>query len=394
MTIPERPIPADEHSGPTADGRSGGDDPSDDLHPHWKYWRTYLARRLAEVVTILRSEWRHFRETYLDESAYLGWVSPNQVPLPERPAARSFPEHLLARSSLEELESAARTMEREGSWYSALELHLEILRRCEASDDEALDVTLYNRIGDIHRLLAVEWYAEAADRYTERELRRGAIALCEKALRLDRDRPEVRRQLELLSGAPAPPAEPVRLPRVPEDAERPEPEQPEPAPPPEPGPEAAEPPEPEPSEPEPPAPTPQAPPRQPAAPSESAPPREPAAAPEPEPEQPEPRSEPGPEAAEPPEPSRRLEVLGLRRPTPPPAFEPGTRAPERTAGEPEPEPQRPPEAAEGRPDAEEEPLPRIIVPPSDEEYERLGRGQVVGACLVLVGVIVAILIWL
>lgn len=287
------------------------------------------------MVTILRSEWRHFRETYLDESAYLGWVSPNQVPLPERPAARSFPEHLLARGSLEELESAARTMEREGSWYSALELHLEILRRYEASDDDALDVTLYNRIGDIHRLLAVEWYAEAADRYTERELRRGAIALCEKALRLDRDRPEVRRQLELLAGAPAPPAEPVRLP----------------------GPEA-----------------------EPAAPPESAPPREPAAPREPEP-------------AASPEPSRRLEVLGLRRPTPPPRFEPGTRAPERTAGEYRPEPQPTPGAAEGRPDADEEPLPRIIVPPS-EEYERLGRGQVVGACLVLVGVIVAILIWL
>lgn len=238
------------------------------------------------------------------------------MPLPERPPARSFPEHLLARSSLEELESAARTMEREGSWYSALELHLEVLRRCEASDYETLDVTLYNRIADIHRLLAVEWYAEAADRYAERELRRGAIALCEKALRLDRDRPEVRRQLELLSGAPAPPAEPVRLPRGPDDAERPEPA---------PGP-AREP--------------------------------EPVPGPAREPE-------PGPEPSVP-------------TPEAPPA----------------PEPQRPPGAAEGRPDADEEPLPRIVVPPSDEEYERLGRGQVVGACLVLVGVIVAILIWL
>lgn len=289
------------------DERRDEDAESDDPRHDRRYRRTYLARRLAEVVAVLRSEWRLFLETYWDEAAYLDWVSPTPVALPERPSASSFPEHLVRRGTLRELENAARTMEREENWYSALELHLEILRRTEESDGGSLDVTLYNRIGDIHRLLAAEWYTEAVDRYTERDLRRGAIALCEKALRLDHDRPRVRERLELLADAPPSPAGPARAPRPPTpDAE-------------------------------------------------------------------------DEEGDGPPE----VEIAAPRAPRPDEAVGPEAEAPPT------------PGATAESPDGDAEPLlPRIVIPPADEEYRRIGRREVFGAVVVLVGVVVAILILL
>lgn len=102
--------------------------------------------------------------------------------------------------SVSGLKDQARRAEKREDWSRAIELYREALRRSEAQGDLSLDLSLYNRIGDLHRRQgetdrAVECYREAVEQYAEQGLHTGAVALCNKILRLDPDRAEVHRLL-------------------------------------------------------------------------------------------------------------------------------------------------------------------------------------------------------
>lgn len=157
-----------------------------------------LLRRLADGVEILQREW----ELLLDPDSGRRRDSKSgtrpPIPIPERSSAPTYPDYVLTGTGIRELHHTARTMEQQEKWYAALQLYLEVLRRSEEAGNGSFDVTLLNRIGDLHRRLATEWYVEAVDRYAERDLRRGAIALCEKALHLDPHHDEARRRVERL----------------------------------------------------------------------------------------------------------------------------------------------------------------------------------------------------
>ena len=211
MEEPRSESPDDSH-GPAPSSRS---------RPFWRSWREKIERFMVVGAVIVRKEW----ELLLDPDA--SWIRGLRtrdrapVALPERPVQQSFPDHLLLSSDVRELQRAARRMVEEERWYTALELYNELLRRHERSDHLELDVTLYHRIAALHRRLAVEWYVEAADHYTERSLRHGAIALCERALQLDPGQEEARHNLQWLLGrtarppAPAEPESPPDEPREP-----------------------------------------------------------------------------------------------------------------------------------------------------------------------------------
>lgn len=102
--------------------------------------------------------------------------------------------------SVSELKDQARRAEKREDWGRAVELYRRALRRSEEQGDLSLDLSLYNRIGDLHRRQgererAVACYREAVEQYAEQGLHTGAVALCNKILRLDPDRAEVHRLL-------------------------------------------------------------------------------------------------------------------------------------------------------------------------------------------------------
>jgi tetratricopeptide (TPR) repeat protein len=83
------------------------------------------------------------------------------------------------------LKNRARREEHREHWTKALELYNEAIAVGDAEDSPAIDVSLYNRIGDIHLKLgkrekAVSFY----EHYTEQDLHTSAIALCNKVLRI------------------------------------------------------------------------------------------------------------------------------------------------------------------------------------------------------------------
>lgn len=158
-------------------------------------WRDRLRGWMATSALILRKEWELLRDP--DASWIRGLRFEDRVPvaLPARPTESGSAHRVATRGTVREIRSAAREMEEEGNWYSALDLYLELVRRTEESRDQEVDVALYNRIAELHRKLTLEWYVEAADRYAVRGLNRGAMALCEKALHLDPDQHHVRLRL-------------------------------------------------------------------------------------------------------------------------------------------------------------------------------------------------------
>lgn len=106
---------------------------------------------------------------------------------------------------LQQLKNAARREEQRENWARAIELYSEALRRSEEVGSVSLDVSLYNRVGDLHRRLgdaerAVSYYLKAVDRYAEQELHTGAVALCNKVLRIAPERADVHRELGRLYG--------------------------------------------------------------------------------------------------------------------------------------------------------------------------------------------------
>jgi hypothetical protein len=84
------------------------------------------------------------------------------------------------------LKEKARNHEQREEWQSALDLYGAALRHQD--QEEAPDISLYNRVGDIQTRLgqpnpAVEHYEKAIDLYLEAELPNNAIAICKKVLR-------------------------------------------------------------------------------------------------------------------------------------------------------------------------------------------------------------------
>jgi tetratricopeptide (TPR) repeat protein len=88
--------------------------------------------------------------------------------------------------NLEALKEKARRHEQKEEWKKALDAYRQVILKQDK--DEPPDITLYNRIGDIHTRLqsvdaAVESYEKAVDLYLEAELPNNAIAICKKVLR-------------------------------------------------------------------------------------------------------------------------------------------------------------------------------------------------------------------
>ena len=380
--------------------RSDGPDPSSRSRPLRRSWWGKLKRIVVVGLVILRKEWELLVDP--DASWFRGIRTRDRAPvaLPERPVRQRFPEHLLMSSNVRELQRAAREMVAEENWYTALELYTEALRRHERSPDQEVDVTLYHRIADLHRRLAVEWYVEAADHYTERSLRHGAIALCERALQLDPDQEEARHNLTWLLDRTARPPAPAESARAEPSTPAPEPE--EAAPPEESAPppteDVSQAPEAEPS------PAAEAPPTPELEPSPAAPDGlgevfevEPLpgtarrrARPEPAPHrEPPPRREVRSEET-------RDETRGVEAPAGEEDRRPeGDERPEPVA-DPAPPPRPVADPSVARPEGGAEPLPdRIVLPPPDEEYEQLRRRVrriVVGAGATLAALIVIALV--
>lgn len=105
-----------------------------------------------------------------------------------------------------QLKNEARREEQREHWSRAIELYQQAIRRSVEAGDVSLDLSLYNRVGDLYRRQgdteeAVRFYREAVDRYAEQGLHTGAIALCNKILRLAPDQLEVHRSLGRLHAA-------------------------------------------------------------------------------------------------------------------------------------------------------------------------------------------------
>ncbi|MGW8265266.1 MAG: tetratricopeptide repeat protein [Longimicrobiales bacterium] len=88
--------------------------------------------------------------------------------------------------NLEALKEKARRHEQKEEWNKALQAYRQVIQK--QAKDEVPDITLYNRIGDIHTRVksidaAVESYEKAVDLYLEAELPNNAIAICKKVLR-------------------------------------------------------------------------------------------------------------------------------------------------------------------------------------------------------------------
>lgn len=102
--------------------------------------------------------------------------------------------------SVSQLKEQARRAEQREKWSRAIELYLEALEISEESGDISLDLSLYNRIGDLYRRggdtdEAVRFYRKAVEQYADEGLHTGAVALCNKILRLAPDQVDTYRIL-------------------------------------------------------------------------------------------------------------------------------------------------------------------------------------------------------
>lgn len=107
--------------------------------------------------------------------------------------------------SISKLKDEARRYEQREEWEKAIQAYLQVLRIADEGETE-VELPLYNRLGDLCVRLgkpqeAVRHYEQAADRYAEAGLYNNAIALCNKALRYNPDRPELIRKLGQFSAS-------------------------------------------------------------------------------------------------------------------------------------------------------------------------------------------------
>ena len=105
--------------------------------------------------------------------------------------------------SVARLREQARRHEQQEDWAAAVSAYEQAIQRSEEIDED-VDLSLYNRVGDLYLRLgktdrAVEFYELAADRYAEQELFNNAIALCNKALRYRPGHAEIYRKLGYFS---------------------------------------------------------------------------------------------------------------------------------------------------------------------------------------------------
>ena len=86
------------------------------------------------------------------------------------------------------LKKKAAEFELKKQFDKALAVYVEILDGYDKSSDEEVDVSLFNRVGDLYLKQgsvgdAVDYYEQAVDRYAEGGFHNNAIALCNKILR-------------------------------------------------------------------------------------------------------------------------------------------------------------------------------------------------------------------
>lgn len=102
-------------------------------------------------------------------------------------------------ANIQKLKNEARRAEQRSDWARAIELYGEAIRLDE-SGQGMVDLSLYNRIGDLYlrqgdTATAVSYYESAVDRYAGQDLHTSAIALCNKILRIAPGRTGIYRKL-------------------------------------------------------------------------------------------------------------------------------------------------------------------------------------------------------
>lgn len=115
------------------------------------------------------------------------------------PADRIRRERTSRMTTFQKLKHEARRAEQRSDWARAIDLY----QRALDTDEDMADLSLYNRIGDLHLRLgeneaAVEYYERAVERYADNAMHTSAIALCNKILRIAPGRTTIYRRLALL----------------------------------------------------------------------------------------------------------------------------------------------------------------------------------------------------
>ena len=103
-------------------------------------------------------------------------------------------------ADINRLKNRARREEQRENWSRAIDLYMQALSASEKKGGSVGDLSLYNRIGDIHlrsgdQDQAVEFYERAIDLYAVQDLHSSAIALCNKVLRVLPSRVGIYRKL-------------------------------------------------------------------------------------------------------------------------------------------------------------------------------------------------------
>lgn len=96
-------------------------------------------------------------------------------------------------ADISKLMTRARLEELGQNWIGAIELYTQAVHASEQTEHSSPDLSLYNRIGDLHLRLAevdtaVDCYELSIERYAENDYPSSAIALCNKVLRIQPDR--------------------------------------------------------------------------------------------------------------------------------------------------------------------------------------------------------------
>lgn len=92
--------------------------------------------------------------------------------------------------NLEKLKDAARKYEQKEDWRRAIEVYQKAIVEFESGHDPNPDLSIYNRVGDLHMkandpAAAVQAYERAVDLYSDQGFLNNAIALCGKILRVN-----------------------------------------------------------------------------------------------------------------------------------------------------------------------------------------------------------------